>query len=331
MIRVDGLTKRFGTTLALDGVSLNVERGEIVGLLGPNGAGKTTMMRLLTGYLAPTSGSASVAGFDVQANPLEVRRRIGYLPETVPVYSELTVREYLEFTGAMHDVSRADLPTRMGACMEQTGIADVSHRLIGHLSKGYRQRVGIAQALLHGPDLLILDEPTVGLDPTQVVEIRGLIRRLAERHTVVLSSHILPEVSQICSRVIIIDRGRIVAAGTLAELESRLKGTENIRVVLKGAGPEAADEVRNIGGVRTVTPGEAPDGATALAVESELGRDIREDLFGLAVRKNWPILELHSVSMSLEEVFSRLTRQEALEAPGAPPAGPDPGASGAPS
>lgn len=307
MIKVNNLSRRFGTNIALDEVSLGVEKGEIVGLLGPNGAGKTTMMRIITGYLAPSSGTASVAGFDVRENSLEVRRRIGYLPETVPVYHELTVREYLEFTGALHDLSPADIARKIGACMERTGVAEVSHRLIGHLSKGYRQRVGLAQALLHDPELLILDEPTVGLDPTQVVEIRELIRELAQSHTVVLSSHILPEVSQICSRVIIIDRGHIVGVGTQEELERSLKGAENIFIQFKGAGPDALESLRGIPGVKSVQAGREPD---SFLVESGLGVDVRGGIFSLATARQWPILEMRAVEMGLEEVFHRLTRQE---------------------
>jgi len=312
MIQVDRLTKRFGTTVALNDVSLRVERGEIVGLLGPNGAGKTTMMRLITGYLAPTSGTVRVSGHDVQEEPLEVRRSIGYLPETVPIYGELTVREYLRFTAALHDLPTDGLDAKIAACMGQTGTADVAHRLIGHLSKGFRQRVGVAQALLHDPDLLILDEPTVGLDPTQVVEIRQLIRELARDHTVVLSTHILPEVSQICTRVIIIDRGRIVAVGTQEELEKSLKGAERIRVELQGAGQDTADAIGRIPGVKGVRAGEETG---VFLVESELGRDIRGELFGLATRNGWTILELRTVEMSLEEMFSRFTRPEAAPEP----------------
>lgn len=306
MIQVDGLTKRFGTTTALAGVSLGVERGEIVGLLGPNGAGKTTMMRIITGFLAPTEGTVRVSGHDVQEEPLEARRSIGYLPETVPVYPELTVREYLRFTGSLHDLPADGLDARIDACMARTGIAEVAHRIIGHLSKGFRQRVGLAQALLHSPRLLILDEPTVGLDPTQVVEIRGLIKELSRDHTVILSSHILPEVSQICSRVIIINQGKIVAVGTQEELERSLKGTENIRVAFRGAAADAAGAIAGIPGVRSVTP-TGEEGAFMVA--SDLGRDVRGDLSALASQRNWTILELRSVEMTLEEMFSRFTAQ----------------------
>ena len=307
MIKVSNLTRRFGTTVALDGVSMGVEKGEIVGLLGPNGAGKTTMMRIITGYLAPTSGTVSVGGYDVKENSLDARKCIGYLPETVPVYSELTVREYLNFTGALHDLTPPQIEAKIGPCMERTGVAGVSHRLIGHLSKGYRQRVGLAQALLHDPELLILDEPTVGLDPTQVVEIRGLIKELSRSHTVILSSHILPEVSHICSRVIIIDHGKIVGVGTQEELERSLKGAENIVVQFKEAGPETESALRSISGVSGVRAGPEPN---SFLVESNLGNDIREEIFKLAMARRWSILELRAVEMGLEEVFRRLTRKE---------------------
>jgi ABC-2 type transport system ATP-binding protein len=306
MIAVDHLFKRFGSNTALNDVTFAVNAGEIVGLLGPNGAGKTTVMRVLTGYLPPTSGTARVAGFDVQETPIAARKRIGYLPETVPVYSELTVNSYLRFIADLREIPRSSMNARIATCMEQVGIGSVSHRLIGHLSKGYRQRVGLAQALLHDPDILILDEPTVGLDPKQVVEIRQVIRELALRRTVILSSHILPEVSQICSRIIIIDAGQIVAEDTQAGLEKRLKGTERLFVILKAPIEDALTAIRAIPGVRSAVA-EGPDG---IAITAELGRDLREDVAGLATNRRWPILELRPVSMSLEQVFLKLTTRE---------------------
>jgi len=306
MILVENLSKRFGPTVALDGVSFRVEAGEIVGLLGPNGAGKTTIMRVLTGYLPPTSGRARVAGYDVQARPIEVRRRIGYMPETVPVYGELTVLGYLKFVADLRGIPKGEAGRSIEAGMRLAGVAEVAGRLIGHLSKGYRQRVGLAQALIHDPDILILDEPTVGLDPKQVVEIRNLIRELAQRRTVILSSHILPEVSQICSRVIIIDRGVIAAIDTQEELERRLKGTESLYVEFKAPREEAMAEIRRLAGVKAAQAGEKG----GVIVDSELGVDLREELAGLSARRRWPILELRRVSMSLEEVFLRLTTHE---------------------
>ncbi len=306
MIIAEHLHKRFGTTVALHDVSFKVEDGEIMGLLGPNGAGKTTLMRMLTGYLPPTSGRAQVAGHDVQEAPIEVRKHIGYLPETVPVYTDLTVAGYFHFIADLRELPRVDMERRIGAVMDQVGIADVAHRIIGHLSKGYRQRIGLAQALIHNPDILILDEPTVGLDPKQVVEIRQVIKELAQRRTVILSSHILPEVSQICSRVIIIDGGHIVAIDTQEELEKRLKGTESLYVEFKGPQEEILDAIRRLPGVKTAAAA-AKGGVT---VETELGRDIREDLSNLSGQRRWPILELRPVSMSLEEVFLKLTTKE---------------------
>jgi len=307
MISVNSLTKRFGSTVALDGVSFEIARGEIVGLLGPNGAGKTTMMRVLTGYLPPSEGRATVAGLDVQENPIEVRRRIGYMPETVPIYGELTAASYLRFIADLREIPKAGMMGRIGSVMQQVGVTDVSGRILGHLSKGYRQRVGLAQALLHSPDILILDEPTVGLDPKQVVEIRTLIRELATRHTVMLSSHILPEVSQICTRIMVIDRGRIVAVDTQEGLEKRLKGGEMLYVEFRGPREEALGQVRSMAGVKSANP--APDGPGIL-VETDLGRDVRAELFEMAVSRRWPIAELRPVSMSLEEVFLRLTTRE---------------------
>ena len=307
MIEVTALTKRFGTITALHDVSFRVGRGEIVGLLGPNGAGKSTMMRVLTGYLPPSEGTARVAGHDVQEEPIEARRHIGYLPETVPVYGELTVRDYLRFIADLRELPRAGVADRIGRVMEQTGVAHVAHRVIGHLSKGYRQRVGLAQALIHDPDLLILDEPTVGLDPTQVVEIRSVIKELARGHTVVLSSHILPEVSAICSRIIVIAGGRIVAEDTQANLEKRLKGAERITAVLKGPQADIEAAVRGLPGVRAVTTAPGADGTVEVKVETELGRDIREELSLLAGTRRWPLLALAQDTMSLESMFIQLT------------------------
>jgi len=307
MIEVRELRKQFGTTVALDDVSFRVERGEVVGLLGPNGAGKTTMMRVLTGYLPPTAGTVRVGGHDVREAPIDVKRLIGYLPETVPVYAELTVREYLQFAADLREVPKAEVADRMARAMGQTGTADVAHRVIGHLSKGYRQRVGLAQALLHDPALLILDEPTVGLDPSQVVEIRVLIRELATHRTVILSSHILSEVAQICTRVIVIHRGRIVGHDTVADLEKRLKGAERVFIQVRAPAVEALEAIRALPGVKSVTPAEAQEGTAAFQIECELGRDVREDVSRLALDRHWPILDLRSVAMTLEEMFLKLT------------------------
>src|SRR5262252_4984139 len=230
MIKVEGLTKRYARTIAVDNISFEVEKGQIVGFLGPNGAGKTTTMRVLTCFLPPTSGSANVAGFDVLENPMEVKKRIGYLPETPPVYPEMEVTEYLNFVGRLKGIGTADIARRIDDVMGRCAIGDVRNKLIGKLSKGYRQRVGLAQAIIHNPDVLILDEPTSGLDPKQIIEIRELLRSLAGDHTIILSTHILPEVEATCERVIIITKGKLVATDTVANLTSRLRGCETVAV-----------------------------------------------------------------------------------------------------
>jgi ABC-2 type transport system ATP-binding protein len=309
MIHVESLHKRFGATVALRDVSFRVERGEIVGLLGPNGAGKSTMMRVLTGYLPPTAGVARVAGYDVQEQPIAARRHVGYLPETVPVYPELTVRDYLRFIADLRELPRSGIAPRMDRVMQQTGVAHVAHRIIGHLSRGYRQRVGLAQALLHDPDLLILDEPTVGLDPSQVVEIRSLIRELARQRTVILSSHILTEVSQICTRIAVISRGRIVAVDTQEDLAKRLQGGERLRVELKAPASDAVAALRALPGVTAVRESAADGGGLALEIEAEPGRDLREEVSRLALDRRWPILSLHAEAMTLEAMFLTLTAE----------------------
>src|SRR5271168_3003148 len=230
MIKVEGLTKRYARNIAVDNISFEVEKGQIVGFLGPNGAGKTTTMRVLTCFLPPTSGSATVAGFDVQEQSMEVKRRTGYLPETPPLYPEMEVHEYLEFVGRIKGVPSADLAKRVTDVSEKCAVYDVQKKLIGKLSKGYRQRVGLAQAILHNPDVLILDEPTSGLDPHQIIETRDLIKGLAGAHTIILSTHILPEVEQICEKVIIIAKGKVVATDSVENLTSRLRGSETVAV-----------------------------------------------------------------------------------------------------
>src|SRR5450432_4261863 len=228
MIKVEGLTKRYARTLAVDNISFEVEKGQIVGFLGPNGAGKTTTMRVLTCFLPPTSGTASVAGFDVLENPMEVKKRIGYLPETPPVYPEMEVVEYLKFVGQLKGISSADINKKVSEVIGRCSLGDVSKKLIGKLSKGYRQRVGLAQAIIHNPDVLILDEPTSGLDPHQILETRDLIKGLAGEHTIILSTHILPEVEQICERVVIIAKGKLVATDSVANLQHRATGGESM-------------------------------------------------------------------------------------------------------
>jgi ABC-2 type transport system ATP-binding protein len=312
MIKVEGLTKRYARKVAVDNISFEVEKGQIVGFLGPNGAGKTTTMRVLTCFMPPTSGSATVAGFDVLEQSMEVKRRIGYLPETPPVYPDMEVHEYLEFVGRIKGVPNADLMRRVNEVSEKCAVADVRKTLIGKLSKGYRQRVGLAQAIIHNPDVLILDEPTAGLDPHQIIETRDLIKGLAGEHTIILSTHILPEVEQICERVIIIAKGKLVATDTVANLTSRLRGAETVSVEVLAAdgGPEESmvrQKLEQVAGVSRVLPREHRDGKLHFTVESLEGRHIRPGLARAVIESGWSLNEMHAVGLSLEEIFLQLT------------------------
>jgi ABC-2 type transport system ATP-binding protein len=312
MIKVEGLTKRYARKVAVDHISFEVEKGQVVGFLGPNGAGKTTTMRVLTCFLPPTSGTATVAGFDVQEHPMEVKKRMGYLPETPPLYPEMEVHEYLEFVGRIKGVPKQDLMRRVNEVAEKCAVADVKKMLIGKLSKGYRQRVGLAQAIIHNPDVLILDEPTAGLDPQQIIETRDLIKGLAGSHTIILSTHILPEVEQICERVIIIAKGKLVATDTVANLTSRLRGSETVAVeVTSGNGDLSQQQVQRrleqVAGVSRVLPKEGHDGKLQFTVESLEGRHIRPGLARAVVESGWNLNELHAVGLSLEEIFLQLT------------------------
>jgi ABC-2 type transport system ATP-binding protein len=313
VIEVQHLTKRYGPLKAVDDVSFRVERGEILGFLGPNGAGKTTTMRVLTGYMPPSEGRAIVAGFDVFDQPIEAKRRTGYLPETPPLYPEMTVRDYLVFVARLKGVPRAERAARLEYVMGRTRVTDVANRHCGKLSKGYRQRVGLAQALLHNPDVLILDEPTAGLDPKQIIETRQLIKDLAGTHTIVLSTHILPEVSQTCDRVVIINKGRVVAVDTPANLTARLRGTETMYLQVDAAGQDAAPVLRTVPGVLNLSVAETLDGVVAYEISSDRGRDIRRDLARAVVSNNWGLLELRPSRMSLEEIFLSLTTEEKVE------------------
>ena len=310
MIEVQHLTKRYGPVTAVDDVSFKVERGEILGFLGPNGAGKTTTMRILTGYMPPTGGKALVGGFDVQEQPIEAKRRTGYLPETPPLYPDMTVRDYLDFCARIKGVPRGERRERVKTAMERTRIADVGHRHCGKLSKGYKQRVGLAQALLHNPDVLILDEPTAGLDPKQIIETRQLIKQLGGDHTVILSTHILPEVSQTCGRVVIINRGRVVAVDSPENLTSRLRGSETMFLQVDAAGADPKDTLKAVSGVTQVRVAETRGAVTALEVESGQGRDVRRDLAAAVVNRGWGLLELRPMRMSLEEIFLHLTTED---------------------
>jgi ABC-2 type transport system ATP-binding protein len=307
MIETHNVTKRYGDLTAIERVTFTVNKGEVLAFLGPNGAGKTTTMRILTCFMPATEGTARVAGFDCFEQPVEVKRRIGYLPETPPVYQELTVTEYLTFVGRIKGLGTAALRDALGRVLERLSLGDVRHRLIGNLSRGYRQRVGLAQALLHDPPVLILDEPTVGLDPKQIIEMRGLIKSLAGSHTVILSTHILPEATAVCQRVVIINGGRIVAEDTPERLSARLRRSEKISVTVKTRPPDLAARFRALPGVLTVFE---PSESGAFLLECELGRDLREDIARFVVTNGWGLLELKAVSMTLEDVFLHLTRHE---------------------
>ena len=311
MIEVQNLTKFYGPIPALQDVSFTVERGEVVGFLGPNGAGKTTTMRILTGFLAPTSGRVTVAGNDVAREPLKAKACIGYLPERIPLYKEMTARAYLSFVAEVKGIARAERSGQVEAALERCGVTQEAHRLVGHLSKGFQQRLGLAQALVGDPEVLILDEPTVGLDPKQIAEIRNLIRELGRDRTVILSTHILPEVAVTCHRVLIVNEGRLIAADTPAELTARHDRHSKVR--LKVQGPEVAvrDRLEGVEGVAAVLPdGPEAHGTTAVVVEVERGRDVRSELARAVVESGWGLRELTVVEVSLEEVFVHLVTEE---------------------
>jgi ABC-2 type transport system ATP-binding protein len=315
VIEVQHLTKRYGPVTAVDDVSFVVERGEILGFLGPNGAGKTTTMRVLTGYMPPTDGKAIVAGYDVFEQPIEAKRRTGYLPETPPLYPDMTVREYLSFVSKIKGVPRAERKTRVDDMMRKTHIADMANRHCGKLSKGYRQRVGLAQALMHNPEVLILDEPTAGLDPKQIIETRQLIKGLAGDHTIILSTHILPEVSQTCQRVVIINRGKVVAVDTPENLTARLRGSETMYLQVDAAGADAAAVLQRVQGVTRVGVSDTRGTTIGYEVDSEAGRDVRRELAAAVVSRGWGLLEMRPMRMSLEEIFLHVTTEEAPAAP----------------
>jgi ABC-2 type transport system ATP-binding protein len=316
MITVNGLTKKYAHTTAVDQISFEVGKGQIVGFLGPNGAGKTTTMRMLTCFLTPTNGTATVAGYDILEQPMEVKKRIGYLPETPPVYPEMRVDEYLRFVGQLKGLPAADLGARVDYACERCAVADVRHKLIGKLLKGYRQRVGLAQAIIHNPDVLILDEPTAGLDPKQINETRDLIKSLAGDHTIILSTHILPEVSQTCERVIIINKGKIVATDSVTNLQHRARSGESVLVEVAGRNgnldPAIVERtLQLVAGVSRVIP--KADGQRRLIFEVEAAKDrsIRGDVARAVVEAGWDLNELRPAAMSLEEIFLQLTGTEA--------------------
>ncbi len=325
MITVNGLTKRYARTVAVDHISFEVQKGQIVGFLGPNGAGKTTTMRILTCFLPPSEGSATVAGFDVLEKPLEVKKRIGYLPETPPLYPEMETREYLTFVGKLKGLSGSALATRVAEVSERCAVAEVSNKLLGKLSKGYRQRVGLAQAIIHNPEVLILDEPTAGLDPKQINETRELIRSLAGDHTIILSTHILPEVEQTCERVIIINKGKLVATDSVQNLQNRARGVESIVLEVEGRSGDLDSSViqhrlETVAGVSRVAFKETRQNRSIFEVESLKDRFIRGDLARAVVESGWNLNELRPSAMSLEEIFLQLTGTEATVPAAEPPA-----------
>ena len=313
MIQVEHLTKRYGPLTAIEEVSFDVEPGEILGFLGPNGAGKTTTMRILAGFFPATAGVARVAGFDVFTQSLQAKRRVGYLPESPPLYTEMTVASYLHFVAKIKGVAAAEMESRIGYVMERCGLMETPDRLIKHLSKGFRQRVGLAQALVHNPEVLILDEPTIGLDPKQIIEVRGLIKSLGGDHTVILSTHILPEVSMTCERVIIINSGKIVAVDTPENLTRQLSGGQKIEVDVSGPMERLAQVVNTVPMVRMDAPPEIVNGAHRVVLISEGQEEIRHLLARRLIEAGFDIFRLQSEGMTLEEVFLKLTTEEETE------------------
>jgi ABC-2 type transport system ATP-binding protein len=322
MIIVKDVTKRYARAVAVDQISFSVAKGQIVGFLGPNGAGKTTTMRILTCFLSPTAGTASVAGFDVLEQPFEVKKRIGYLPETPPLYPEMETAEYLRFVGKLKGLSGADLEKRIDYVCDRCFVADVKTKLLGKLSKGYRQRVGLAQAIIHNPDVLILDEPTAGLDPKQINETRDLIKGLAGDHTIILSTHILPEVEQTCEQVLIINKGKLVATDSVRNLQARARDAESLllEVAARDGQPDAApadlvqQKLEAVPGVSRVLRTDGKDATLLFEVQSQKGQLVRGDLARAVVASGWDLNELRPAARSLEEIFLQLTGSEASQA-----------------
>ena len=321
MIEVEGLSKKYARHVAVNNISFAVEKGDIVGFLGPNGAGKTTTMRILTCFMPPTAGRAKVAGFDVFEQPFEVKKRIGYLPEAPPVYPEMSVADYLTFVAKLKNVAKSEVKSRVGQVMERCSVADVRDKLISKLSKGYRQRVGLAQAIIHNPDVLILDEPTSGLDPKQITETRDLIQGLAGEHTIILSTHILPEVEAICRKVVIINRGQLVATDSVERLK-HTRGSNSVQVNVDTDGQAGADAVRQkleqISGVSKVIDLPAAGARLSFEVEGLPDRNPRGDIARAIVHAGWNLMELKSTSVTLEEAYLQLTGGASASAVGAP-------------
>lgn len=313
MIEVQNVTKRYGPTLAVDNISFQVEKGEIVGFLGPNAAGKTTTMRIITSFMPATDGKVTVAGYDVFEEAMEVKKRIGYLPESPPLYPEMQVTDYLKFVAALKGVAKSQISKQVDRAVELTTLGEMQDRLIKKLSKGFRQRVGLAQALINEPDVLILDEPTVGLDPKQIIEVRELIKSLAADHTIILSTHILPEVSMTCERVVIINRGRIVAEDTVENLMSSVDSGESLVLQVDGPFDAIQEKISTVDGVRSVnldSGASAAGTATAIRVDCEPGKSVRREVAKTIVTNEWGLLELRPISRTLEDVFLELTTEE---------------------
>lgn len=310
MIELANVTKNYGNKTALKGITLFVKRGEILGLLGPNGAGKSTTMRIITGYMPPTSGNVRVAGHDVVKQPVAAKRYIGYLPENPPLYKDMTVKDFVSYSAELKGFKGKEKNLRVNKVMEEVGVSDVRNRLIAHISRGYRQRVGLAQALVGEPEVLILDEPTVGLDPQQIIEIRQLIKNLAGKRTVILSSHILSEVSSLCHRVAIISKGKLIAEDTPENLGNALMGHPEVSLQVKGAQEDILLVLQNVPGVESVSINSADKDVSEFKITAEKGRDVREDLFFAMAAKGFPILEMKSSRMSLEEIFLELLTEE---------------------
>lgn len=317
MIEVQNLVKRYGDRVAVDHLSFTVETGQVYGFLGPNGAGKSTTMNMMTGYLAPTEGAILVDGHSLTDDPMEAKRRIGYLPELPPLYTDMTVGEYLSFAAELKRVPKAERTDQIAQVLEMTWLSDVRGRLIRNLSKGYRQRVGLAQALLGFPDILILDEPTVGLDPKQIIEIRTLIRQLAQKHTIILSSHILSEIQEVCDHLLIIHHGKMMASGTPAELEKELAGPFVLNVTVKGNAQQARQILAGLPGVTRLTEEEPREEGTA-DVELEYESDVREAVFRACAENELPILEMRRGGLTLEEIFLKLTSDDTVPEPSEP-------------
>jgi ABC-2 type transport system ATP-binding protein len=314
MIQVEELTKKFGGFTAVDNISFTVENKEIVGFLGPNGAGKTTTMRILTSYLAPTSGKATIDGFDVIRESLEARKRIGYLPESVPFYPEMRVREYLTFRAKLKGVPRKERTSRISEVVERCRIKEVENKIIGYLSKGYRQRVGLAEAIIHNPPILILDEPTIGLDPHQIKQTRELIKELGQNHTIILSTHILPEVEMLCNRVVIIHQGKIAAMDTLSNMIKEQK----IKLDIRGTISEIVNVLKQVEGVENISYTE-DNTWNIITIELTGEKDIRENIYQKILENKWVIREFKTERMTLEDMFIRVTAREQFQTEAAPP------------